>query len=147
MKIEAADSGALPQTLADQFGWPELAETFADFYNRLPEDDKAEACILAGNYGEAGALEFFGPALGLPPVISGHNSYFLWGPGECTGEVILYYGWATERELRSVFVSVEWLGMTHCEHCMPYENNRSIYLLKGIKRPLDEIWPEVKEFS
>ncbi len=143
---EAADSGALPQILADQFGWVEMADTFAEYYNRLPAKDKAKACIVAGNYGEAGALEFFGPARGLPPVISGHNSYFLWGPGGCTGEVIFYYGYGTERELRSVFESVEWLGFTHCTYCMPYENNRSIYLCKGIKRPLDEIWAEMKMF-
>jgi hypothetical protein len=144
---EAADSGALPQIFADQFGWKEMAATIAEYYMRLPEEDRAKTCILAGNYGEAGALEFFGPALGLPPVISGHNSYFLWGPGGCTGEVILYYGYGTERELRSAFETVEWLGFTHCEHCMPYENNRSVYLCKGIRRPLEEIWPEVKLYE
>ena len=143
---ESAESGALPQILADQFGWVELADTFAEYYNRLPAGDKAKACIVAGNYGEAGALEFFGPARGLPPVVSGHNSYFIWGPGGCTGEVILYYGYGTERELRSSFESVEWLGFTHCQYCMPYENNRSIYLCKGIKRSLEEIWVEMKEF-
>jgi hypothetical protein len=143
---EAAESGALPQVLADRLGWVELADSFAGYFDALPAEDKAKACIVAGNYGEAGALEFFGPARGLPRVVSGHNSYFLWGPGDCTGEVILYYGYGTERELRSAFVSVEWLGFTHCQHCMPFENNRSIYLCKGIKRPLEEIWPEMKEF-
>jgi hypothetical protein len=80
-------------------------------------------------------------------VISGHNSHYLWGPGECTGEVILYFGMGTEAELRASFESVEWLGLTHCEYCMPYENNRSIYLCKGIKYPLEEIWPEAKMFQ
>ncbi|MBN2083925.1 MAG: glycosyltransferase family 39 protein [Anaerolineales bacterium] len=143
---ESAESGALPQVLADQFGWVELADTFADYYHRLPAADQARACIVAGNYGEAGALEFFGRERGLPPVVSGHNSYFIWGPGGCTGEVILYYGFGTERELRSAFESVEWLGFTHCQYCMPYENNRSVYLCKGIKRPLEELWVELKLF-
>ncbi|MBN1439469.1 MAG: hypothetical protein JW929_08675 [Anaerolineales bacterium] len=123
-----------------------MAGTFAEFYNRLADEDQVKACILADNYGEAGALEFFGPALGLPPVISGHNSYYLWGPGGCTGEVILYYGAGTEAELRANFESVERLGQTHCEYCMPYENNRPIYLCRGIKHPLEEIWGDVKLF-
>jgi hypothetical protein len=144
---EASESGVLPQNLADQFGWRELAASFADVYNRLSEEDKAKACIFTSNYGEAGALEFFGREPGLPPVISGHNSYFQWGPGSCTGDVILYYGYDTERELRSLFQSVEWIGLTHCEYCMPYENNRSIYLCKGIKRPLGEIWQDVKHYD
>jgi hypothetical protein len=143
---EATESGALPQNLADQFGWVELADAFAQVFDRLAAEDKAKACIVTGNYGEAGALEFFGPARGLPPVVSGHNSYFLWGPGGCTGEVILYYGYGTEKELRASFQSVEWVGRTHCEYCMPHENNRPIYLCKGITRPLEEIWPELKMF-
>jgi MFS family permease len=143
---EKTESGALPQNLANQFGWAELADTFARFYDRLSDGDKRKACILTENYGEAGALEFFGPARGLPPVISGHNSYYLWGLRGCTGEVILYYGMGTEAELRANFESVEWLGLTHCQHCMPYENNRSVYLCKGIKSPLEQIWPEVKLF-
>jgi hypothetical protein len=143
---EAGGSGDLPQSLADQFGWAELADSFAGYYDRLSPEEKAKACIFASNYGEAGALEFFGPARGLPPVISGHNSYYLWGPGGCTGEVILYMGGASPSELQLSFDSVEYVGRTHCEHCMPYENDRSIYLCKGIERPLEEIWPEVKLF-
>ncbi|MGB7538533.1 MAG: hypothetical protein WBM17_08350 [Anaerolineales bacterium] len=123
-----------------------MADTFAKFYDALSAEEKAKACIVAGNYGEAGALEFFGPARGLPPVVSGHNSYFICGPGEWTGKVILYYGYGTERELRSAFESVEWLGFTHCQYCMPYENNRSICLCKGIRQPLEEIWPGLALF-
>jgi 4-amino-4-deoxy-L-arabinose transferase-like glycosyltransferase len=146
-KTETIESGVLPQYLADQFGWVELADAFAGYAGRLSPEDRLPACIVVGNYGEAGALEFFGPARSLPPVVSGHNAYFLWGPGRCTGEVILYYGYDAEDNLRSVFESVEWLGLTECNYCMPYENHRSVYLCKGIRRPLEEIWPEVKLYQ
>jgi hypothetical protein len=144
--IENLESGVLPQNFADQFGWRELTDTVAAIYNRLSADEKAKACIFAGNYGEAGALEFFGPALGLPPVISGHNSYFLWGPGRCTGEVIIYLGDESPSGLELTFESVEYAGETDCTHCMPYENHKPIYLCRRIEQPLDEIWPQVKMF-
>jgi len=144
--IENLESGVLPQNFADQFGWRELADTVAAIYNRLSADDKAKACIFAGNYGEAGALEFFGSALGLPPVISGHNSYFLWGPGRCTGEVIIYLGDESPSGLELTFESVEYAGETDCAHCMPYENHKPIYLCRRIERPLDKIWPQVKMY-
>jgi len=49
-------------------------------YNGLPGPERQTAVLLAGNYGEAGALDHYGPTNGLPPVYSGHNSYWSWGP-------------------------------------------------------------------
>jgi hypothetical protein len=134
----------LPQTLADQFGWREPAVSFAELCKRLPGEDKAKACIFAGNYGEAGAPEFFGEARGLPPVISSHNSYFLWGPGGCTREAVLFYAPFQAGELEAIFESVEPVGQSDCRYCMPYENHKPIYLCKGFKLPLEEIWERLK---
>ena len=64
----------------EEYGWPEQAATIAAVLRTLPEKDQARAAILTHNYAEAGAIEFFGPALGLPAVASGHMTYFLWGP-------------------------------------------------------------------
>ncbi len=58
-----------------------MAETVARLNDRLPPDERSEACALAGNYGEAGAINFFGAKHGLPKAISDHNSYYpFWGP-------------------------------------------------------------------
>ena len=73
-----------PQILADRYGWPEMTAAVADVYNKLPADERAQACIYTLNYGEAGAINFFGPKYGLPQAISGHNTYWLWGPGNCS---------------------------------------------------------------
>jgi len=71
--------------LAEQIGWPELVRTVAGVYESLPAEDRNRATILTLNYGEAGAIERYGPALGLPLPFSGHNSYAEWGPpGEPT---------------------------------------------------------------
>ena len=69
----------LPQHFADEFGWPEMVATVAGVYDSLPPDERAETAILAGNYGGAGAIYFFGPHYGLPKAISAHQNYYYWG--------------------------------------------------------------------
>src|SRR5205823_3416103 len=66
----------LPQHIADQLGWPELARTVSRAYLALPEDERRDAVVVARNYGEAGALDLYARELPLPRVISPHNSYW-----------------------------------------------------------------------
>jgi hypothetical protein len=60
------------------FGWPEMVQQVARVYYALPPEDREKAALFAGNYGEAAAIDFFGPRYGLPKAISGHQTYFLW---------------------------------------------------------------------
>src|SRR5215212_6596992 len=71
VEVETRQVAELPQTLADRFGWEHMTETVARVYDRLPPEERSEACVLTGNYGEAGAIDFFGPKYGLPKAISG----------------------------------------------------------------------------
>ena len=137
--------GRLPQFFADMHGWPELAQTVAGVWSTLRVEERPQACIFGQNYGEAAAIDEFGPALGLPPAISAHNSYFLWGPRDCTGLVMLVIG--DDREtLESLFESVE-LGATHtCADCMPYESGLPIWVARGLKQPIAELWPKIKKY-
>src|SRR5262249_34707009 len=89
---ERSRLGRLPQLFADMHGWRELADEVARVVATLPPDERAEVCVYGGNYGEAGAIDFFRSTFGLPPTISGHNSYWLWGPGGCRGRVLLVIG-------------------------------------------------------
>src|SRR5205823_6605423 len=77
----------LPQDWADMQGWPELAGAVAKVFASLPPGDQAHTAIVAGNYGEAAAIDFFGPRHGLPPALSGHNQYSLWGPRDRDGQI------------------------------------------------------------
>ena len=81
IKTETREVAELAQNFADRFGWEEMVASVAGVYEELPPEEQAEACILTGNYGEAGAIDFFGPEYGLPKAISGHNNYYLRGPG------------------------------------------------------------------
>jgi len=144
-KIEAHKLGPLPQIYADQFGWDEMAAAVAKVYNSLPPDVRPKTAIFGQNYGQAGAIDLFGPKYGLPKAISGHQSYFLWGPRDYTGEsVIVMDGGQTD--LESKFASVE--KVAHFEHpySMPYQHF-DIFYCRGSKWPLKDIWPKVKKWS
>jgi 4-amino-4-deoxy-L-arabinose transferase-like glycosyltransferase len=64
----------------DELGWPQLAEQTARAWRSLPADQRAQTTLLAANYGEAGALDLYGPADGLPHALSGHLSFQYWRP-------------------------------------------------------------------
>ena len=91
-RAPAARGGPLPQYYADMFGWREMAAKVAAIYNALPPEERAKAVFFGRNYGEAAAIDVFGPPLGLPPAVSGHNNYFLWGPQGHDGSVVITLG-------------------------------------------------------
>ncbi len=146
IKVENRATGQLPQQLADRFGWDTMVATVAQVYHSLPQDEQAEACILTQNYGEAGAVDLFGPQYHLPQAISGHNTYYLWGPGKCTGAVVISIGYPLDA-LQPVFESVTQAGTITCKYCMPAENNLPVYVCLHLKTSMKAIWPSVKHFD
>jgi Dolichyl-phosphate-mannose-protein mannosyltransferase len=146
VKHERREEGQLPQHFADRFGWENMAATMAGVYDSLPAEDRSGACVLTANYGEAGAIDFFGPKYGLPEAISGHNSYYIWGPGECAGEVVISVG-VHRGELETVFGEVEKEAMIRCEYCMPDENDLPVYVCWDPRMSLQELWPQVKHYD
>lgn len=143
---ERHEMGRLPQHFADMFGWENMAATVANAYHRLSPEEKAKCGIFCGNYGEAGAIDFFGRKYDLPRAISGHNNYWLWGPRGYTGEVMLMIG-VGENHLRIMFREVRQIEIIKHEYVMPYENTLPIYLCKDAFLPIEEIWPRLKNFN
>ena len=144
-KTEVAHAGPLPQMFGDQFGWPELVAEVARIYHALPAEERAVATIFANNYGEAGAIDLFGPALGLPTAISGHQTYFFWGPQGRRSEVVIVLQSDSE-DLERVCTSVEKAG----EHFHPWgmaEENQPIYVCRGLHPPFEVLWPRVKHWN
>ncbi len=137
--------GAMPQYFSDRFGWPNMAAVVASVWETMPEADRERAVILASNYGEAGAINYYGRTLGLPRAYSTHNNHHLWGPPEAEPEIFVYIGRHRE-EHDELFESVEEVARVHSTYGMPYESDLPILILRGLKRPLAEVWPEVKSF-
>jgi len=136
----------LPQQYADMFGWPELAAAVAKAYNSIPADQRGGCGIFAQNYGEAGAVDYFGKQYGLPPAISGHQSYWLWRPRGNTGECLVVIG-DNRTRLEELFNSVELAGETDHPYAIPYENHLPIWIVHGAKfGSLQELWPSLKKW-
>ncbi len=143
VKTERDATAALPQSYADMFGWENMAGTIADVYHNLPKTEQANCAILAGNYGEAGAIDFYGPKLGLPRAISGHNNYFLWGPRDYSGECVILFGERAE-EYKNYFGQAERVATISDPHAMPSEQNVPVYLCRKPQAPLSVLWPRFK---
>ena len=103
---EGHEMAELQPVLRRMFGWPEKAAAVAEVYASLPPEEKAQAVIFGHNYGRAGAIDFFGPELGLPRRSARTTNYWIWGPGEATGEVMIFLG-GNRDDLESRFQSVE----------------------------------------
>ena len=145
-RTETSHTATLPQIFADQFGWEEMVGTVANVYHHLRPEDEKRAAIFCQNYGEVGAIDFFGPKLGLPSGISGHQNYFLWGPRNWTGEVALVLNTDDQNE-RELFGSVEDLGqVVSSPWAMPFERRNHIYLCRDLKMSVRELWPRVKKW-
>ena len=145
-RLERHQDGPLTQHFADQFGWERMVERIAAVWNALPPEDRAHGTLFVTNYGEAAALDLFGPRLGLPPASSGHNQYFLWGPhGE--GQPLLQLDRPDERA-RQLCASLEPHGTAGRDPlAMPYENDREIWICRGLKAPFSQVWPHAKHYE
>ena len=139
---EVSHTSELPQLFADQFGWEEMVQKVARYYNALPPDVRAKTAIYCGNYGEAGAIDYYGPKYGLPPAISGHQDYFLWGPRDTTGQSIILVG---DDPDANMWQSLRVIDRTNHPYAMPFENG-PIYHGIGLKIPMEKVWPTVKEW-
>ncbi len=138
--------GPLPQDFADMHGWPQLARTVANVYNALPPADRANAAIITGNYGEAAAIDFFGARYHLPPALSGHNQYWLWGTRGYTGDIVIDVDGDCGNSRH--FYRSSRLAVTFSNPLgMPYENNMPIMVCKEPRESLTDIWPSIKNYN
>jgi hypothetical protein len=138
----------LPQHYADMHGWDELVGGAERAWGMLDVEERRHAKIWAvtGGYGPAAAIDVLGSARGLPPAISTHNNYWLWGFGsEEEGPVVLLGG--PRDRLEKAFTSLEQVGTVECGYCMPFENHKPIYIGRGMKRSWSSLWPELKHYE
>ena len=143
--IETHRLGPLHQLYADQFGWEEMAAATARAYHALPPDVRAKTAIFGNNYGQAGAIDFFGPKYGLPKAIATHQNYYFWGPRDYTGESLLILG-DTKADAARVCKEVEEVGEVYHRYSMPYQHFKILHC-RGLKVPIEELWPRLKNWS
>jgi len=134
---------------AEQIGWPELVETVAAIYAALPETEQPQTAILAGNYGEAGAINLYGPAYNLPKAISGVNTYWLRGYGDPPPQTLIVLGF-TRDQAGQFFASCELAGRVANRYQVENEettDHPNIFICRGLRRPWPELWPQLRRFG
>jgi 4-amino-4-deoxy-L-arabinose transferase-like glycosyltransferase len=135
--------------LGEEIGWPSQVALIARVYDSLPAAQRSVATVIAGNYGEAGALDRYGPALGLPAVYSGDNNYWLWGapPARDTVAVVVANG-AAPALLRRWFSSVRVAGVyRNGLGVSDDEEGAVIYVATGRRAPWATVWPSFRNYS
>lgn len=132
----------LPQDYADMLGWRAQVDTVARVFRSLPPEDRRDAVIIADNYGRAGALDFYGPGLGLPAPISTAGSFWFFGPGEKPGRVAIVVG--DEREdLEKFFESVEPAARFTHPWMVWGERDVTIWVCRKPRGTLQQFWPRI----
>ncbi len=146
VQVEKEPSGKLPQMYADMMGWPQQVDVVAGVFRTLSPDDQSRVAILAENYGQAGAIDYFGPSQGLPHAISGHNNYYLWGPGNYSGELVIAVGMPLD-DLKSMFGQIDLAATINNDYAIPEENNLPVYICRKPKMTLQQAWPRLKFYG
>jgi len=136
-KQEVHMQSLLMQPIADQLGWPEMVRQVADIYNSLPAAERSETGIWAGNYGEAGAINLFGPRYGLPTAYSRHQNHWYWGPPPQVYKNLIVIEWSRE-DVQDNCTSYQ--AFEHYERFGMAEENTPIYLCRGVKFDIQKIW-------
>ena len=141
-EFEHQENGPLPQWFADEFGWDYMVQEVARVYNSLPPDERARTAIFSNGWGEAAAVDYYGPKYGLPPAISKHNNYWIWGPRDYDGSIMIILR-SRGRDEPELFASVQDMGaLSH-----PYARRDEwfhILLCRGLKANLRDAWPGLK---
>jgi hypothetical protein len=138
---------ALPQWYSDQFGWEEIVAETAVAWNRLSEDErKDEACgIFAQDYGQAGAIDFLGRRYGLPRSLSGHQTWFLWGPRGYSGNCMIVLDDRRQR-LEQLWDQVEYVGQS-ADNPYALEKQIDVFICRGPKfGSFTQLWPQIKRW-
>ncbi len=146
--LERHAQAALPQVLADQHGFAEIADGVVRAWARLTPEERRTAGIFADNYGEAAAVDVLAAGAGLPPATSGHNTYHLWGPAPGRGDPLLVVGDEDEDCGRGRWRTRE--RALHIEDdpwAMPYERGLSVWICRGLRGSIGEMWPRTRHYQ
>jgi hypothetical protein len=136
-KAENSHDSLLQQPVADQFGWRDLVQQVVAIYNSLPPEERAQTGIWAGNYGEAGAINQFGPAYGLPIAYSRHQNHWYWGPPPQVYKNLIVIQWSLD-DVRDNCTSFQ--AFDHYDRFGMAEENTPIYLCRGVQFDIQKIW-------
>jgi hypothetical protein len=128
--VRRAPQGVLPGYFAGMQEWPEIVGSIGAVHRALPADERAYAAVFSDEYTDAAAVNVLGPPLGLPPAVSAHNSYAVWGPDGVDGRVLIAVG-MTPEQLEPWYADVRRAGTLACRYCSPLRAGQPIYVARA----------------
>jgi len=143
---ENKELSELPQFYADMFGWEGLAKDLSKVFQSLPPKERKTTVVYCGNYGEAGAIEYYEKKYELPDVVSPHNSYWYWWDFNKNVTTVIVLSGSLNDHYSSL-EEVTLAAIHNCQYCMPYENNLHIFVCRGLKRSVKDIHNSDKHFE
>lgn len=131
--------------LAEQIGWPQFVATVESVVAALPADQRAHAVILTNDYSEASPLVLL--SMGLPPVYSGHNAYWEWGPPPDDRTVVVHVGDWRPADWTQFFVGCR--DVAHIDNGLGIENSEQGKAVSvcSVRAPWSVMWPELRTIS
>jgi hypothetical protein len=138
---------AINRDLGEQVAWPREVALVARVYASLPAAQRAQTALLAGNYGEAGAIDRYGAQFRLPEAYSGHNNFWLWGPPPAGDTTVVAIGVdlaVLQRQFRSVRLAAVWnngFGVPD------EEQGTQVYVATGLRASWATAWPAFRHYS
>jgi hypothetical protein len=145
-KFENQPESQLPQIFADMVGWEERVKIVADYVHSLPPEQQKVTAIGASNYGDAGAVDLFGPKYGLPKAISTANNYWIWGPRGYTGESVILMDEDSPEKYADHCKSFRMVAKPDDPYVRPDED-RPIYHCVGLSPDLQTLWAGAKPWK
>jgi hypothetical protein len=143
LRWETGKIHSIPQDFADMFGWENQVATVAEVYHRLTPQEQAQCIIMGGNYGETGAINYYRDKYDLPRAVGVNGSYYLWGPGKASGEIMIAIGISKE-SLEQYFGSVELAAVA--AHDIAREREIPVYICRNSNTSLQELWPQLGRY-
>jgi hypothetical protein len=142
LRTNTGEYERLPQDYADMLGWEDQVGTIARVYDSLPPGERSQAVLLAGNYGEAGAIDLYGPRYGLPGAVSPVGTYWFFGPGPRRGDVLVTIGIPAD-SLSQLYEDVTQVAIAGHPFAVAEERNVPVLVARRPRRTLQEVWPEL----
>jgi hypothetical protein len=145
-KFENQPESQLPQLFADMVGWEDRVRVVAGYVHSLPPDEQKVTAIGASNYGDAGAVDLFGPKYGLPKAISTANNYWIWGPRNYSGESLILMDEDSPEKYAEHCKSLKLVARPNDPYARPDENY-PIYHCVGLTPDPQSLWPTLKPWK
>lgn len=132
----------IPQDFGDMLNWEAQVREVARVYHTLPEPDRSRAVIFASNYGEAGAIDFYGPRYDLPGAIAITGTYWFFGPGDLPGDIVIFHGFRRE-EIENFCGEIEDAGSVTHPFAVTEERDLTVRVCRNNRQTLQSIWPSL----